>query len=88
MQLSHALPKLPRQQSHSGELAVFKDEHRGLVAGVESNRFPYGAREACNGLLRNQVCATLRRGSAGELVKPITPHCPQASGWELVPPFA
>lgn len=51
MQLSHALPKLPRQQSHSGELAVFKDEHRGLVAGVESYRISDGEGKEGDGIL-------------------------------------
>ncbi len=42
MQLSHALPALPRQESHSGELAVLKDKHRGLVARIKPYRISYG----------------------------------------------
>ena len=36
-----------------------QDEHRGLVAGVKPNWLPDGAREAGDGLLRNQVCGCL-----------------------------
>ena len=46
-----------------------QDKHRRLVAGVESDWIPDGAREACDGVLRNQVYGGLkgRRGGLPHL---------------------
>lgn len=75
MQLSDALPKLPRQQGHSGELAVQPNKHSGLVAGAKSYWISDGAREEGDEFLWNQVCGGLVRasGACGGIRRELAP---------------